>query len=180
MSYYLWNWQYFLTQAKKYFHLVLRDPVLVALGQTSTGYTSEVELFDFGDPTRVCNVPNLPRAAGGATGIDFVICGGHNETDYTDECHMISQAGTWEPYQPMPQKRLNYIFYPRHLSFSLNRTLPKVGYHQVRYLQQGRIVPYEKMYQKSVFKWTNLLPSRTHSAWEFIKDAWSEPVHKIL
>ena len=82
--------------------------MVVGLGQTADGLTSDVEVIDLFDPALSCNLPNFPYAAKGAVGFESypVFCGGHNSTDYFRECYSIEPSGnTWEKDPEMVQKR---------------------------------------------------------------------------
>ena len=82
--------------------------MVVGLGQTADGLTSDVEVIDLFDPALSCNLPNFPYAAKGSVGFESypVFCGGHNSTDYFRECYSIEPSGnTWEKDPEMVQKR---------------------------------------------------------------------------
>ena len=83
--------------------------VFVALGETANGFTSEVEAFDFSLPGRSCSPSNFPYSGAGAFGLDTntvpIFCGGHNDTDHTNECYIMNEQGSWSPFQGMQQKR---------------------------------------------------------------------------
>ena len=80
--------------------------VLVGLGETADGFTSDIEVIDIYDDVKPCSPSNFPYAAAGASGIPMmpVICGGHNDTHHTNECYWLYE-GKWEPDKPMSEKR---------------------------------------------------------------------------
>ena len=79
----------------------------MGLGQTPDGLTSDVEAFDFYNPTVTCTLPSFPYAAGGAIGFntETLICGGHNDTHHFSECYTMNEKEEWTPLPEMHEKR---------------------------------------------------------------------------
>ena len=87
-----------------------KKEVLVGLGQTADGFTSEVEVIDLNDPTTSRSLPNFPYSAAGAISLDFghMFCGGHNSTNYFSDCHDMDEMGNWFPAPALSRERWNF------------------------------------------------------------------------
>ena len=81
--------------------------LIVGLGETADGFTSDVEVVDVIEPDKSCSLPNFPYSATGAFGIyrGALFCGGHNSTDYMSECYYLGEEKSWEKLPDMQQKR---------------------------------------------------------------------------
>ena len=83
--------------------------VIVGLGETVSGFTSEVEVLDFYTSSRPRSLPNFPYAAGGVLGFESngvtLFCGGYNDTDHSNECHGMGNDGLWTAYPSLREKR---------------------------------------------------------------------------
>ena len=79
----------------------------MGLGQTADGFISDVEILDVFDPTMSCNLSNFPYSAAGAFGLSggAIFCGGHNSTDYSNECYYSEDGKAWIKAPDMQQKR---------------------------------------------------------------------------
>ena len=88
----------------------MKSKILVGSGLTADGYTTEVEVIDLQNPGVKCqNLPNYPVETLSAVGSSVpykapLICGGHNATDFSNECFVLKE-GSWTPAAALNTKR---------------------------------------------------------------------------